>query len=96
MLTWLNIFISELYIAINIFHPPPRKVPWNVTLEFSLGYASIVLVVISFQRGEVWAAVRDLANQKARDIHGLKFKCPKSVANDLCESITTLYNVVAR
>ena len=40
--------------------------------------------------------MKDLANHKARDIHGLKPEFLKWVANDLCEPITKLFNLVAR
>ena len=40
--------------------------------------------------------MKDLANQKARDIHGLKPKLLEWIANDLCEPVTKLFNLVAR
>ena len=49
-----------------------------------------------FTKGEIWATMKDLANHKASDIHGLKPKFLKWAANDLCEPITKLFNLVAR
>ena len=37
-----------------------------------------------------------LANHKVGDIHGLKLELLKWVANDLCEPITKLFNLVAK
>ena len=47
-------------------------------------------------KGKIWARMKDLANHKARDIHGSKPKHLKWVANDLCEPITKLFNLVAK
>ena len=46
--------------------------------------------------GEIWAHMKELANHKAGDIHGLKPKLLKWVANDLSEPITKLFNLVAK
>ena len=40
--------------------------------------------------------MKDLANHNAGDIHGLEFELLKWVANDLCELITKLFNLVAK
>ena len=40
--------------------------------------------------------MKDVANHKVGDIHGLKHEPPKWVANDLCKSITRLLNLVAK
>jgi hypothetical protein len=38
--------------------------------------------------------MKDLANHKAGDIHGLKPELLKWAANDLCAPITLLFNMV--
>ena len=40
--------------------------------------------------------MKDLANHKTMDIHGLKPKLLKWVVNDLCESIKKLFKLVAK
>ena len=47
------------------------------------------------QKGKIWTTMKDLANHKVGDIHGLKAEFLKWVANDLCEPITKLFNLVA-
>jgi hypothetical protein len=44
-----------------------------------------------FTTGELWAHMKGLANHKASDIHRLK-----PDANDPCESITSLFNLVPK
>ena len=47
-------------------------------------------------KGEIWAYMKDLANYKAKHIHGLQPQLLKWVANDLCETITMLSILVAK
>ena len=40
--------------------------------------------------------MKDLRNHKASDIHGINLEFLKCIANDLCEPITKLFNLVAQ
>lgn len=44
--------------------------------------------------GEIWVHMKGIANHEANDIHGLKRKFLKWVANDSCDPITSLFILV--
>ena len=60
----------------------------------------IVFQMLNFhmflQKKKYGPTMKDLANHKARDIHGLNHEFLEWVAKHLCEPTTKLFNVVAR
>ncbi len=83
-------------------HLHHKKAIYYCTKLYTSSHNIIDVFVPNIQRhdvftiGEIWAQIKDLANHKANDIHGLKPEFLEWVANALCEPIMLLFNLIAK